>query len=109
MVLGNLKSVTGHAYTVMIPKDSQTMVSMRNPWGFSPKADGGGDSSHDGILDIGYLDDWFKTIDLRVMEPGIAGTTGNTGPYQPRASFRESGFSAADMDYMLSQHAADSN
>lgn len=82
MDLRGLKSVTGHAYTVLIPQDNNTMISMRNPWGFSPKSDGGADNSKDGILDIPFDSNWFKTIDLRVMEPGIAGTQGQTEPYK---------------------------
>ncbi len=106
MNLNNLKSVTGHAYTVLIPKDGNTMISMRNPWGFSPKADGGGDDSHDGILDIGYLDEWFKTIDIRIMEPGIAGGTGNTAPYQARSSFQGSQFTADDMESTIALYGS---
>lgn len=105
LTLNDLNSVVGHAFTVMVPPNDQVMISMRNPWGVTPKASGGYDNSHDGILDIGYIDQWFKTIDLRVMEPGIAGGSGNTGPYQPRSSFRESGFTAADMEFMAKAHA----
>ncbi|RYZ55600.1 MAG: hypothetical protein EOP07_13935, partial [Proteobacteria bacterium] len=104
MTMNGLKSVTGHAYTVMVPPNDSTMIAMRNPWGFSPKSDGGGDSSHDGILDIAFNDAWFKTIDLRVMEPGIAGGSGNTGPYQPRTSFQASGFTADDMEFLIEMH-----
>lgn len=35
-----------------------------------------------GILDIPYNQNWFRTIDLRVIEPGIVGNSGQTQPYQ---------------------------
>lgn len=104
LTMNGLKSVTGHAYTVMVPANNNVMISMRNPWGVSPKASGGNDGSHDGILDISYDDSWFKTIDIRVMEPGIAGVTGNTGPYQPRFNFVDAGFTAADMAFQAEMH-----
>lgn len=106
MELNGLKSVTGHAYTVLVPQDNGTMMSMRNPWGFSPKAAGGGDNSKDGILDIPFQMDWFKTIDIRVMEPGIAGTQGQTEPYKPRPNFAftASGHDAYETQIFLKFH-----
>lgn len=98
--------VTGHAYTVMVPPNGNTFITMRNPWGTTPMAVGGSTDDHDGILDFTEKDaKWFSTIDLRIMEPGIAGITGNTSPYKPRANFVDAGFTAEDMEFQQEMHS----
>ncbi len=77
----NSKTVTAHAYTLMHSTDGSALFSMRNPWGGNPNVDG----SADGILNIPNNSVIPPTIDLRVIDPGIASDTGSgvTDPYIP--------------------------
>ena len=75
--------MSGHAYACFYPANAATMISMRNPWGVNPTTSGGYDSSTDGVLDIPSTDAWAKTIDLRIIDPGAAGTAGRITPYVP--------------------------
>lgn len=82
------KSVTGHAYTVLSPEDANTMISMRNPWGFASTDPNGGKTqgAQDGVLNIVFDPNWSGTIDLRVISGGIAGRNGTVTPYTVKAS-----------------------
>jgi hypothetical protein len=86
LTLDTIQSVTGHGYACYWPADSSTMLTMRNPWGFNPKASGGSDASADGLLNIPSTTTWASTIDLRVIDSGIAGSRGRTTPYTPTAA-----------------------
>ena len=77
-----LETVTAHGYAVFVPKDANTMISMRNPWGLDPTANGY-NSSTDGVLDIPTDPTWAATIDLRIIDPGDACGAGVTTPYLP--------------------------
>jgi hypothetical protein len=77
-----LETVTAHGYAVFVPKDANTMISMRNPWGLDPTANGY-NSSTDGVLDIPADPSWAATIDLRIIDPGDACGAGVTTPYLP--------------------------
>jgi hypothetical protein len=79
-----LQTVTAHGYAVFVPKNANTMISMRNPWGLDP-TDKGYDSSTDGVLDIPSDPSWAATIDIRVIDPGDACGPGKTTPYLPLA------------------------
>ncbi|HEX3850918.1 MAG TPA: C2 family cysteine protease [Polyangiaceae bacterium] len=83
MTLANgLQTVTAHGYAVFVPKDANTMISMRNPWGLDPTSKGF-DGSTDGVLDIPSDPSWAATIDIRVIDPGDACGPGKTTPYLP--------------------------
>ena len=82
-IIGNLNTVTAHGYALLVSRDPSALFAMRNPWGTSPVANGGYDSSDDGILDIPRTGEVLETIDLRIIDPGIAGTTGRTDAYIP--------------------------
>jgi hypothetical protein len=85
--LGKVQSITAHGYAVFIPANDDTMVSMRNPWGVSPYANGGGfDTTTDGVLDIPKSKVWADDIDLRIIDPGAACSHGVTTPYTPTAA-----------------------
>lgn len=83
--IGDLKTVTAHAYMITDPSDASTMVTMRNPWGTSPRANGGYDNSRDGLIDVPATASWARTVDLRIISPGAAGTSGTTETYEPPA------------------------
>lgn len=71
--IGDLKTVTAHAYMIASPAASTTMVTMRNPWGASPRATGGGyDTSRDGFVDVPANTEWSNTVDLRIISAGAA-------------------------------------
>lgn len=80
--LGSVQTVTGHAYTILVP-GSNAMISMRNPWGASPFVSGGYDNGHDGVIDVPSASQWSNTIDLRIIDPGAASGLGMTTPYEP--------------------------
>ncbi len=65
---GTGQTVTAHAYSFMYSTDKTALFSMRNPWGSSPGSDG----SEDGVLNIPDNQQVPKTIDLRIIYPGIA-------------------------------------
>jgi hypothetical protein len=79
-----LQAVTAHGYAVFVPKDANTMISMRNPWGLDPTSKGFV-STTDGVLDIPPDQSWASTIDIRVIDPGDACGPGKTTPYLPLA------------------------
>lgn len=81
--IGDLKTVTAHAYMIAEPAEAGTMVTMRNPWGASPRASGGYDTTRDGLIDVPAMTSWAQTVDLRIISPGAAGTAGTTEPYEP--------------------------
>ncbi len=83
MALANgFQTVTAHGYAVFVPKDANTMISMRNPWGLDPTSSGYNGST-DGVLDIPADPTWSGTIDLRIIDPGDACGPGMTVPYLP--------------------------
>ena len=45
------------------------MVSMRNPWGASPRVGGGHDATQDGFVDVPATTEWANTVDLRIIDP----------------------------------------
>ena len=89
------KSVTGHAFTVMMPQTSTALFAMRNPWG---AASGSPDGKEDGVMNI--YDDGIvpDLIDFRICYPGLAGQYPcNAGSYTPPA------FSAAKSFWLSPQ------
>ena len=54
------------------PANAGTMVTMRNPWGASPRANGGQDTTHDGLLDVPVATEWSNTVDLRIISGGAS-------------------------------------
>lgn len=81
--IGDVHTVVAHGYALMISSNSSALFAMRNPWGTSPLNAGGSDTSTDGVLDIPTTGEVPPTIDLRIIDPGIAGTAGRTDPYYP--------------------------
>ena len=75
------KTVTAHAYTLMHSFDRYALFTMRNPWGGNPNVDG----TADGVLNIPDNSLIPPTIDVRIVDPGIASNFGNgiTEPYTP--------------------------
>lgn len=73
------KTITFHAYTFMHSASKQALFIMRNPWGGNPDVDG----SKDGVLNIPDNGIISPTIDLRIVEPGMAGNNGTKKPYTP--------------------------
>ncbi len=80
LMAGTLKTVTGHAFSMMYSTDVSALFSMRNPWGNN--SSGG---KEDGVLNIPNNDVIPPIIDLRIIEPGTASEWGlNTlQPYIP--------------------------
>ena len=60
---GKLKTVTGHAFTYMLPDDDSMIFVMRNPWGIEDV---------DGKLTIPDDRAIVQTIDARIVYPGAA-------------------------------------
>ncbi len=83
MPVETLKTVTLHAYAILLPGAPGAMVSVRNPWGASPRVSGGYDGSRDGVLDIPALSTWSLAMDLRIIDAGAATGAGITLPYTP--------------------------
>jgi hypothetical protein len=86
LTLNNFTLPNPHAWSGFWPNDDLTMISFRNPWGHNDYATGGGsDGSRDGVLDVPLAPlagiQYEQYIDIRVMEPGAAGTAGRTTPY----------------------------
>ena len=73
---GPLKSVTAHAFAYMLPKNSNSVIDMRNPWGIE---------SVDGVLEIPDDRSIVETIDARLVYPGAAEPylISNLQPYYP--------------------------
>ncbi len=81
--IDDVQTVTGHAYTIVLSNDSDAIFSMRNPWGLNPLVAGGYETASDGVLDIPAKGDVPATIDLRIVDMGIAGSSGTTTTYTP--------------------------
>lgn len=82
MALGIDETITAHAFSVFMPSNANTMVSMRNPWGVNETVAGGAyDTSTGGLLDIPISTDWSNHIDLRLIAPGVTFSGGRTTPY----------------------------
>ncbi|NJO88284.1 MAG: hypothetical protein HC831_04420 [Chloroflexia bacterium] len=81
--VGNVNTVTAHAYTIMISGAPTALFAMRNPWGVNPLVSGGYETTTDGVLDIPATGSVPSIIDFRIIEPGLAGTAGTTSPYIP--------------------------
>lgn len=77
---GDLKTVTGHAFTAMYTVSPEALFAMRNPWGNQEN-----NGRQDGVLVIS--DDGIvpPTIDIRIVESGLASNywKGTPGPYIP--------------------------
>ncbi|QES87141.1 C2 family cysteine protease [Rhizosphaericola mali] len=80
VLIGADYTVTGHAYTVLISTDSASLFSMRNPWGFSPSPTGY--IQDNGVLNIPNVGSKSSLIDVRIIDPGLAGSKGTTKAYQ---------------------------
>lgn len=78
--VGTLATVTGHAFTMMYSTDASALFSMRNPWGNNSEG-----RKEDGVLNIPNDGVIPPTIDLRIIEPGIASESGMSSlqPYIP--------------------------
>lgn len=73
------KTVTSHAYTIMLSADPNALFAMRNPWGGNPDVDG----TADGVLNIPSDITITRTIDFRITYPGIAAEFGQDDPVTP--------------------------
>lgn len=75
------KTVTAHAYTFMHSSDHSALCAVRNPWGGNPDQDG----SRDGVANVPDNLDIPPLVDLRIVEPGLAGESGSgvSVPYTP--------------------------
>jgi len=78
--IGDVYTVTGHAYTVLVSLDSTSLFSMRNPWGFSPSPTG--NIQNNGILNVPNDNDIVPLVDVRIIDPGAAGSGGTSEPYK---------------------------
>mgnify|MGYP002625751841 CR=1 FL=1 len=78
---GQLKSVTGHAFTFMLSDREDVIFYMRNPWGIE---------SVDGMLEISDERTTVQTIDARIVYPGAAAPylRDDLKPYTPPAFIR---------------------
>ncbi len=81
--IGNVHTVTAHGYALVISSNPSALFGMRNPWGVNPLNTGGHDASKDGVLEIPTSGEVIPTIDLRIINPGIAGDAGRTDAYIP--------------------------
>lgn len=94
------RTVTGHAWTIMHSTDKRALFTMRNPWGGNYDAP----AERDGVINIPNNTTIPRTIDFRIMEPGIAANYGSgiTTPYiQPK--FSPYGNELRVADYILRQ------
>ena len=89
--IGDVHTVVAHGYALMISSNTSALFAMRNPWGANPLNAGGYDSSTDGVLDIPTTGAVPPTIDLRLIDPGIAGTNGRTDAYIPPSGSLKTG------------------
>lgn len=85
LLCGTLKTVTGHAFTFMLPNDDTAIFNMRNPWG-------NGDNGEDGVLRIPDERVIVQTIDARIVNPGAAAPylRADLQPYLPPHYVRKS-------------------
>lgn len=74
--VGQLETVTAHAFAFMLSNNVNAIFCMRNPWGTT---------SADGVLEIPDKRSVVKTIDVRAVMPGAAAPylRKNVGPYNP--------------------------
>lgn len=104
------KSVSGHAFTIMLPQTSDALFAMRNPWG---SASGSPDGKEDGVMNI-YDDSTVPPmVDFRIVYPGKASDYPlmGVGPYTP-PSFSGKSFwlsPAMQARYGLGQTGANAN
>ena len=75
---GSGKTVTGHAWTLMFSADPSALFGMRNPWGLCYDANG----KRDGVLNV-FEGQMPSTIDLRIINPGIAAKSKEGGVFEP--------------------------
>ncbi|HEY0711119.1 MAG TPA: C2 family cysteine protease [Polyangia bacterium] len=80
--MGNVNTVTAHAYSVMLPPNENVMVAMRNPWGVNPMANGF-DTTTDGVINVPATKYWSDDIDLRIIDPGAACKIAQPVAYEP--------------------------
>jgi hypothetical protein len=73
------KTVKSHVFTAMHSTKLGAMFAMRNPWGGNQNVANG----DDGVMHIFSDTDIPDLIDLRIIDPGLSGTDGNTEPYVP--------------------------
>lgn len=80
---GQLKTVTGHAFTFMLSNNASSIFAMRNPWGIE---------SVDGVLEIPDERTIVQTIDARIVMPGAAAPylREDLKPYTPPHFIRRS-------------------
>lgn len=80
---GQLKTVTGHAFTFMQADDESSIFVMRNPWGIEDV---------DGKLFVPDLRTTVQTIDARIVSPGAAAPylRSDLQPYTPPHFIRKS-------------------
>ena len=70
VIMGELESVTGHAFTVMKPdEDADYLFVMRNPWGNEPSGSTASNRT-DGKLKIPNDHEKLRLIDFRLVYPG---------------------------------------
>ena len=76
MKVGELETVTNHAFTYLLPNNANAVFAMRNPWGVT---------SLDGVLQIPDERTIVQTIDVRAINPGAAAPylRQNIAPYNP--------------------------
>ncbi len=80
VLIGSDLTVTAHAYTVVISTDSTALFSMRNPWGVSPTPSGQYNQDN-GVLNVPNDGSIVSMVDVRIIDPGAAGSTGTSTPY----------------------------
>lgn len=76
--VGELQTVTAHAFAFMLSNNVNAIFCMRNPWGIT---------SADGVLEIPDKRSLVQTIDVRAVNPGIAAPylRSEVTPYNPPA------------------------
>ena len=74
--VGQLQTVTAHAFAFMLSNNVNAIFCMRNPWGIT---------SADGVLEIPDQRTIVQTIDVRAVKPGIAAPylRSSITPYNP--------------------------
>lgn len=71
VLMGDLKSVTGHAFTVMkTDEGADYLFVMRNPWGNEPDSGSSSTNRTDGKLKIPDDHEKLRLIDFRFVYPG---------------------------------------
>ncbi len=80
VAVNGVYTVSGHAYSLFVPTAADVLFAMRNPWGFSPSPTG--NLQNNGILNVSDNNEIVPMVDVRIIDPGIAGSTGTSTPYQ---------------------------